>query len=908
MHSSDVATPPAAHPEPPEPDGPGRIGRFHLVGRLGAGGMGVVYEAYDPRLDRALAVKLVRGRADDAERTARLVREALAMARVSHPNVVPVYDAGEHGDGVYIAMELVRGSTLRHWLRTPRHWRDVVDVFCEAGRGLAAAHRVGIVHRDFKPENVLVDEHGHARVTDFGLALVEGTGGPPLPDSSPRDLGWAQTLASRLSRAGALLGTAPYTAPERHLGQPGDARSDQFSFCVALFEALYGQRPFHGRTLALLVLHLFEGEPSVPTRSVPAWLRRVVLRGLELEPDARFRDMDELVGMLSSHLRRRQQRLIGAAISGVVVLTAGSAYFALAREPPCANVGDPAAEVWHAEARERVRDALVVAAPAFGAATAEHVVAGLDARIERWIATRRDVCEANRIRHERSDELTDLAMTCLDRRLHETELLIERFGHADATAARHAVDAMEAATPIEICVDADRLRTDGRRPVDPTIAEAVAAAEAELDDARVAHWTGSYLDARVHAQAAAAGIEGIDFRPVQAESGLVLAQIAISLGEADTAWEAAHRAVFAAEAGAADETAAALWNELAYVAGVMQVREDAAVEARERALAAIERVGDPPRLLATLESNAGGAAYRLGRLPDAVEHYRRSLALAEQAWGAEHPNVAKVHNSLGLVLHEQGEYAEARPHYERARDLWTAALGPDHPLLARAHSGLGGLAYDEQRFDDALAEHGRALAITEAALGLDHPHVAVSLINLANAYYSLDRAAEAKPLLLRALALETAAKGPDHEDVATVLINLGNIQDDLGDPDAALVSYARAVEIHERRPGDPAAIGYPLAAWADILLMRGDLEGARERFTRAIAALENLGSDHPHVARPLMGLADVALKQGRPAEAVKLLERAVEIRRLRGGDVAEVAAQLERARGELAKDRRNTDE
>src|SRR5687768_12143915 len=225
------------------------VGRYILLEAVGIGGMGVVYRAFDPELDRSVAVKLIRAAEDSDESRARLLREAQAMARLSHNNVVGVHDVGTVGDQVFLAMDMLDGQTLRDWLKERRSWRDILRAFADAGRGLAAAHRAGLVHRDFKPSNAFVETSGRVRLLDFGLArpadamvAAGGSGDSSSDDDEPSARGAAAIYAS-VTRAGKIAGTPRYMAPEQAKTGNATALSDQYAFCVALCEALYGQRP-----------------------------------------------------------------------------------------------------------------------------------------------------------------------------------------------------------------------------------------------------------------------------------------------------------------------------------------------------------------------------------------------------------------------------------------------------------------------------------------------------------------------------------------------------------------------------------------------------------------------------------------------------------------------------------------
>jgi predicted Ser/Thr protein kinase len=345
--SVDIALDDATIPEPGEraghvadvfmPAESGRVGRFMVLHRLGEGGMGVVYAAYDDVLDRKVAIKLIYPREDDEGHTAlRLRREAQAMARLSHPNVVQVFEVGEYQGNLFLAMEFVHGRTLDAWQReAPRCWRDIVAMHVQAGRGLAAAHRAGLIHRDYKPSNVIVSQDGRARVLDFGLVRQGDTPEPMAvirPATAPlAELAVPDVLDHTITLEGTVVGTPQYMSPEQLTGQPVDARSDQFSFCVALYEALYGVNPFTSPSLGARLMRIMNDAVAAPPpdTDVPAWLHTAVLRGLRREPDQRWPSMEALLAELASEqegssesvLRRsRRPLLLGAAAFAAVAV------------------------------------------------------------------------------------------------------------------------------------------------------------------------------------------------------------------------------------------------------------------------------------------------------------------------------------------------------------------------------------------------------------------------------------------------------------------------------------------------------------------------------------------------------------------------------------------------------------
>ncbi|MBX7080635.1 MAG: serine/threonine protein kinase [Nannocystaceae bacterium] len=337
---------PAPEHKPLEPGD--MIGRYRVREHIGEGGMGVVYAAEDPELGRVVAIKLLRAvQGAEAEREQRrMLREAQALARVSHRNLVMVFDVGSLRGRVWIAMEYVAGETLETWLsREHRSWSEIVGVFAEAGRGLAAVHAAGLVHRDFKPGNVIVRKDGAVQVLDFGLAA-------PLGDVAERDPDAAldrraspdlDALAATLTTTGAFMGTPAYMAPEQFMMLPTDGRTDQFSLCVALYEAIYGHRPFKGRDLAQLMAATLEGLGGLPAElpGVPLSVRQIIARGLAKAPEDRFASMDALVAALehtrapaTSHGHRGGRRFALGVLAGGGALALGTVLYSAMTDAP----------------------------------------------------------------------------------------------------------------------------------------------------------------------------------------------------------------------------------------------------------------------------------------------------------------------------------------------------------------------------------------------------------------------------------------------------------------------------------------------------------------------------------------------------------------------------------------------
>ncbi|HZI10733.1 MAG TPA: protein kinase, partial [Myxococcus sp.] len=418
------------------------VGRYLVLEMLGGGGMGVVYRAYDPELDRRVALKLLRVGAlglDAEEGRAHLVREAQAMARVSHPHVVPIYDVGTFGQQVFLAMELVEAQTLRQWLKaSPRPWRQVLAVLVDAGRGLAAAHAAGVVHGDFKPENVLVGKDGRVRVTDFGLARS------------------ANPLAQEAQGAQVAGGTPAYMAPEQlDPDAHPDERSDQFAFCVALYEALHGERPFAAATVRELLAAVRAGKvrPAPRGSAVPPWLRRVVVRGLAVSPMDRHGSMDALLAALQHDPAARWTRTLQVAGSGALLVAAVGITHVVhsRRERVCEGAREAVATVWGPAQQEAIASAFFATNKPFAHAAWTRVRRTLDGYTAEWVTTRTTACEATHVRREQPEEVLARRMNCLDGRLAEVAALTQLFARADAGTVELAARAAEALPSLKEC-------------------------------------------------------------------------------------------------------------------------------------------------------------------------------------------------------------------------------------------------------------------------------------------------------------------------------------------------------------------------------------------------------------------------------------------------------------------------
>ena len=441
--------------------------RYVVIAEIGRGAMGRVLRAYDPRLQREVALKLVGGEDLGRKHADRLVAEAHALAKVSHPNVVPVFDVERSAETVVLVMEFVRGRDLEDWLQdeTPS-WRRIVQTFCEAGRGLAAAHAAGILHRDFKPANVLVSEDGAVKVADFGLAK-----GTSIATVDPEGSAVSGVGDVRLTQVGSTVGTPLYMAPEQHTDAELTPAADQFAFCVALYRALTGESPFDPDRL---VRSKLQAERSWPTTAVPGFVKRVVNRGMQPKPEDRWPSMVTLLAALDpaqAEKGRRGYRSL-AVLAVVGVGSAAAAAWISDSEPPCRGAERQLVSTWDDDRREVVRDALLgldspLAGPAWERAEQE-----LDHHAEAWVRMHVDACEATSVRREQSPELLDLRMRCLRRARVEMRTIVDQLAQADEEVVVEAHRLLDGLRPLSTCADEASLVNEIAPPL-PAEVEAV---------------------------------------------------------------------------------------------------------------------------------------------------------------------------------------------------------------------------------------------------------------------------------------------------------------------------------------------------------------------------------------------------------------------------------------------------
>jgi eukaryotic-like serine/threonine-protein kinase len=853
---------------PPDEDTlpPGTVvGRFVILEVLGVGGMGIVYAAYDPELDRNVALKLLHTSIafepetqDDAQAGAQLRSEAQVMARIQHANVVTVHEVGTCRNQVFIAMEQVHGVTLRCWMAdAPRTWREVVTVFQHAAEGLTAAHDVGVVHRDFKPENVLVGHDGRVRVSDFSIAATRTHDGAVI-----------------------AAGTPAYMPPEA-LSSRGDARGDQFSFCVAFHEALYGTRPFNARRVDDLAAEVRLGlPPERRAARVPRQLRAVLRRGLALDPADRYPSMHDLLADLRRKLEARRVLRIAAAVTGLISLAVG-ATIALglghAGPParPCSGARDKLAGVWGPYRSLIAHAAFLGTALPYAPVSFDRASARLDRYAEDWIAARTEACEATEVRHEQSPALLDLRMSCLDDLAIRLRVVADAFVHADAATVRDTAAITQSLRPLAGCADTKALLAVIAPPADPLVRATIDALLAAVTEA------SALLDAG-KPPVAQARIDGLDdqvralaYAPLTARHAFLRGRLASWSGDVQAARRLFKHAAAEAEAGGFDEVKVRAQLKAAQFAEAAGDAEDTERMLGE-ATATSRRLGMPPAIEADLAQSHGRAQLTAGNLAEALSHRQRALALRVQLHGAADVHTANARIEVAETLRLRSRVGDALAQAGRAaRDL-DAALGADHPDAASAHAMHAMLRFDLGHYAEALAESRLAYQRLVAVLGPRHPDLAGAVSVAANAHLALRHYDDAIDMLRRTVALTEEAFAPDHPIVRGARLVLAQGLVRAGRPQEAIAALTRILPPAHTGTRDYLD-GLALVGLGSALLASGKPRAGIARLEPAIRILEaQLGRRHVETAAALGELGH-AVSSSDLRRGVKLLEEAVQI-------------------------------
>lgn len=734
-----------------------QMGRYVILRTLGIGAMGTVYHCYDPELDRKVALKLLRGGTSFARRRA-LLREAQAMAKLTHPNVVTVYDVGEHDGQVYVAMELVEGTTLRRWLgERPRNWRDVLETFVMAGRGLRAAHARGLIHRDFKPDNVMVSPDGQVRVMDFGLARGGADSDHEDEDEDIRTISGSLMTEATVGR---IAGTPAYMAPEQAVASDLSPSVDQFAFCVSLWEGVAGQRPFDGHCCGERFTNVVEGRVTPIPASVrmPGWLKRVLLRGLQPTTTDRWASMEELL----TALERGRQRWRWQVALGIIAFIALPIAVLVAQHQrqdrehrelvaECEVAGAAIDEIWNDAARDRLRSGLLSTGVDFAEDSVETLIPWLDEYQRTWSSGRSQACLHRSVHRDWTAEQLDRSAWCFEDRRLQLEATVDQIAGGDARAARRAVRLASYLDPVDACLDPDLLE---RLPAPPAEKrDEIRSVRATLIASDKLRHGGMSADALELAQDARLRAQALGWPPLLASARFIEGRCMLEGGRFVEADASLTHAYFEAQDAGSAEVAFRAARSLVRAHTRLRRYADAEVWARHADVLAA-KMADPGGLdeaeghFLLLEVYLG-----LGDYDVAAEHGDRAFAKRALALGPDHPITASVLRSLGRVYLAQGRPREASEAFERSFHVWEAAVGHDHPhvgeLLMLRGSALLAMGSPEKALP--LVQEG--LAVHETTLSADHPKLVADLDELNKVLTALGRLDAAEHVQQRSTAI-----------------------------------------------------------------------------------------------------------------------------------------------------------
>ncbi|MGH1344149.1 MAG: protein kinase domain-containing protein [Nannocystales bacterium] len=886
-----------------------KIGRFVVLRQLGAGAMGTVFAAYDERLERKVAVKVLSSPTEGSSRE-RLLREAKSMARLRHPNIVQVYEVGEHDAEFYIAMEFVDGESLSTWQSEKEHpWKVLVEAYVQAGRGLAAAHTVGVVHRDFKPDNVMVgfDSAGapEVRVLDFGLARSNPAEQSSVDADGPRPAELLSTVDVSLTRTGKSVGTPAYMAPEQIRGLPAGAASDQFALCVGLWEALHGEHPFAAETIDGLFERVTSGRRGAPRNpTVPRRVTTALERGLELDPEARWPSVEALVEALSASLKpwssRRTLMLIGV---GATFIAVGAASVVSTRDERCAGAHDQLVGIWDDARALELERSMLGTDLSYAETTWARTRAALQTYAADWESMYTEACEATTLRGEQSADVMAQRMRCLHRAKAGLQAATTVFAEADADVLERASEIVTQLDPLQRCADLDALGDDVPPPAAHEEAS-VAEVEALVARSRAEASAGHYPLAQEIATQASLRAEGLTYVPLLAEVAWARAlsydvsdmraghehdglepslrealRLALTSRKESLAHGAATRLIglVGGRVGRAEEglryrevAEALIRNDprrealtRGALARVLR-KQGKRAEALEELRAAAQLVSDSePMLRLELQGQIASLLVGLSRADEAEVLLREMLETYDGFLGPDHPSLGALHRRLAFALMWQHRYPEAEAIYREAVESLVRALGRDHANVSMARSELAAVLDQQGKHGETEEQLRLVIELHQRRIIAADPDSAEVFRLIAEGRFAdadaLDR--ESRGSHRRSVRVEYRTLGTAYQNLAVALRKRGEFG-------RAELESRRNREFAKRSGGDTgylSSIGHRIG-YLQSRQGRHAEALAEHRATRAMLERERDPTD-PRVLGARAHVADELMQLGKTAEA-----------------------------------------
>ncbi|WP_394844740.1 tetratricopeptide repeat protein [Pendulispora brunnea] len=853
------------------------VGRYLVVDLIGTGGMGSVYRAYDPKLNRNVALKLIRVRprtADDDPPQPRLLREAQALAQVVHPNVVAIFDVGEFREQVFFAMELIEGSTLRDVMRRAAHDpRTSLRLLDQAGRGLAAAHDAGLVHRDFKPENVLVDREQRAKVVDFGLARAVNAHKAADLVSVPRPGESPSMLDLRITETGAFLGTPAYMAPEQYLGQHADARSDQFSFACVAYEALFGQHPFLKGTKISMVA-LCAGEiVDTGRRLDPAYLR-VLRRGLSRDPANRYPSLEHLLDDLARVPRRRRRRGITiAAIACAAGAILGVPAIQKHRAQRCDAAATQAlAGIWDTPRREKIEAVFVGDGQAFGRALWKSVAAAVDTYAEQWRNTSVELCRSADGWRSEDSATHARSASCLDERRRELRAATDVLAEGDRDVRARAHEVLLRLGSVSSCLNPAVLAFTRLPAHDAATSNTVERIRDLLAQSRALNDAHKVAPGESAAREALELARKLPDRGLAAEALHHLSMVQETGAEYDASEASIVQALAEAEASGQERLLPLIWLQMIRVIGNSQGRTRDVEPLIPFVQATVERFDPQGPAHVELLFDLGIIETRAGRYEAAAGHLAAALEMSRRVFGENNVFRIEIYQNLAIAEQSLGQLDRASAHIKSALSETEALFGNDYPAIVETLALLAQLLGEQGDSAGMQAVGQRARAIIEQSSSLENKDLGYSLSTLGRAYLADAQPDVALSLYRRAYAMAS----PNEPNRHARLSGLARAEEMLGQLEVARSSFEEALAMGRRMAGPGHALTILYAVGLGRILRA--LHREREALQVCTAVLE--AAERPPVARgislawALSCVGESYEQLGRLPAAVVALERA----------------------------------